>query len=284
MEIVRLLARAHLGPGKRAVVLGPVWDEYGKAAREAGAEVVEIRAKEEDGFWWNPVRTAAEIREARPDVLFLCNPCNPTGIYLEARETAEILAAAAPGLAVVDEAYMDFVESPWVSRTLLEGADTAILRSFTKTFSLWPVRVGYALGRAETLERIAAAREPGALSPHVEAVGLAAVAEADHPRRAREAAREGKRLLADGLREMGLETFPTETSFILVKVPDARAAWEQLRLRGILVRDCTSFGLPWLLRVGAPPAEAVPEVVAAFAEALQSVSEHSGDLGSEEGG
>jgi histidinol-phosphate aminotransferase len=279
MEIVRLLSRALLGPGKRAVVLGPAWGEYSAAARNVGAEVAEIRAREGDGFRWDFSRTAAEIREARPDVLFLCNPCNPTGVYLEADETAEILAAAGSALSVVDEAYIDFVDSPWISRILLERGNTVILRSFTKTFSLWPVRAGYALGNPEILARLEAVREPGALSPHVEAVGMAALEAGDHPRLAREAVREGLGLLDGGLRGMGLETVRGGASFMLVRVPEARAAWRELRLRGILVRDCSSFGLPGFLRVGAPPAHAVPGIMRAFAAAADSLRQDAAKAG-----
>lgn len=271
MEIVRLLCRALLGPDKRVVVMGPAWEEYAVASGDAGAKVVEIRAREEEGFRWNPARVAGEIRAARPDFLFLGNPGNPTGVYLGEREVAGILEAAAPGLMVLDEAYGEFAANPWRSGALVEGGRTVILRSFTASFSLWPIRVGYALGPPELLGRIAAARPAGALAPHVEAVGLAALREPGHLALARAAVNEGKRLLEEGLRELGLAVVRTETSYLLVRGVDAvRWRWYLLR-NGVLVTECSSFGLPDTLRVGAPPAESVPEVLRAFASVLESV-------------
>lgn len=269
MELVRLLVRALLGPGRRVVVMGPAWEEYAVASRDAGAEVVEIRARGEEGFRWDPARVAGEIRAARPDFLFLGNPGNPTGVYLGEREVAGILEAAAPGLMVLDEAYGDFAANPWRSGALVEGGRTVILRSFTASFSLWPVRVGYALGPPELLARINAARPAGALAPHVEAVGLAALREPGHPALARAAVNEGKRLLEEGLGKLGLAVVRTETSYLLVRGVDAVRWRLELQSRGILVTECSSFGLPETLRVGAPPAGAVPEVLRAFAAVME---------------
>ena len=272
MELIHLFARAFLGPGKRAVVMGPAFGEYAVATRTVGAEVLEFRAREEDGFVPDIPGACDFIRRVRPGAVFLCNPCNPTGVYLRETDVCALREASKPGILVVDEAYADFAEEPWNSPVRAREGGMIILRSFTKTFSLFPFRLGYALGKPEILEPMRGLGASGSANAFAEAVGLAALAEKDRPRLARESAREGLKALSEGLNKAGIDTLPSEASFRLVSVPDAwRVRWN-LQREGILVRDCVSFGLPSFLRVAAPPLPKVPSVVDAFSRSARPVS------------
>ena len=268
MELIYMAARAFLGPGKRADILVPTFEEYGKAVAGIGAETGQFIAKEEDGFMWNTGLILESLANKQPDMLVMCNPNNPTGVYLGRGEIHRLARAVKPGLFLVDEACLDFAEAPWDTLPMLDFGNVILLRSFTKTFALWPVRVGYALGSPALIEKMEKCRKPEALSAHVEAVGLAALAELEHPRLVREAVIRSKNQLSRQLSGLGLKAFPTQTSFILVKVPDSGRMWRELRMRGIMVRDCLSFGLPGFIRIAAPPEAEIGRVARAFREAL----------------
>jgi histidinol-phosphate aminotransferase len=268
MELIYMASRAFLGPGKRADILVPTFEEYGKAVAAIGAETGQFVAKEADDFMWDTGSILESISKRRPDILVMCNPNNPTGVYLERGEVHRLARAVAPGLFLVDEACLDFAEDPWDTLPMLEFGNVILLRSFTKTFALWPVRVGYALGSPALMEAMGKCRKPEAMSAHVEAVGMAALAELEHPRLVREAVIRSKNELSRQLSGLGLKAFPTQTSFVLVKVPDSGRMWRELRMRGIMVRDCLSFGLPGFIRIAAPPEAEIGRVARAFREAL----------------
>jgi len=269
MELIYMAARAFVGPEKKAVILVPTFEEYARAVSGVGAEAIQLVAGEADGFLWNMEAVLNTVAESRPDLLVVCNPNNPTGVYLDQEEIHQLAEAVKPGLFLIDEACLDFAEDPWDTLPMLGLGNVVLLRSFTKTFALWPVRVGYALGTPEHMDRLGQCRMAAALNPHVEAVGLAALAEEDHPRLVREAVIRVKKELARQLTVLGLRAFPTQTSFLLVKVPDSARMWRELRLRGIMVRDCLSFGLPGFVRVATPPEVEISRVVRAFREALE---------------
>jgi len=269
MELIYLIARAFLGPGKKAAILVPTFEEYARAVAGVGAESKLFIARERDGFLWDMESVIDGILNYRPELSVVCNPNNPTGVYLGSPEIHRLAVAAKPGLLLVDEACLDFAETPWDTLPLLKLGNVVLLRSFTKAFALWPVRVGYALGPEELLEQIENSRMPESLSSHVEAVGLAALSECEHPRLVREAVVRIKKELSRELNGLGLKTFPTQTSFVLVKVPDSSRMWKELRLRGIMVRDCDSFGLPGFIRIATPPEHEIVRVVQAFREAIE---------------
>lgn len=269
MELIYLVARAFLGPEKTAHILVPTFEEYANAVAGVGAGSKMHVARESDDFHWDMESVLKSVAEEKPDLTVVCNPNNPTGVYLAPDVVHRLARAAMPGLLLIDEACLDFAENPWGTLPMLELGNVILLRSFTKTFALWPVRVGYALGPATLLEKMEESRMPESWNAHVEAVGLAALAEREHPRLVKEAVIRVKKELSTRLNEMGLRAFPTETSFILVKVPDSARMRRQLRLREIMVRDCASFGLPGFVRVATPPEPEINRVVRAFEESLK---------------
>ncbi|HEY8477075.1 MAG TPA: aminotransferase class I/II-fold pyridoxal phosphate-dependent enzyme, partial [Chloroflexota bacterium] len=131
-EIIWLLALAALAPSDRVVIVGPTFGEYARAARLAGAEVVEYQAREDDAFVPDVAKVVDLVRVARPALLFVCNPNNPTGAYLGRDAVEMLLRAVGEGLLVLDEAYVRFVEDPWSATDLVSRGNLVLLRSMTK--------------------------------------------------------------------------------------------------------------------------------------------------------
>lgn len=248
-ELIHLLARVCLAGGGSATVLTPTFGEYEMACRLAGVQPAFIRAAEEHDFQWNVADVCRRISQLQPRLVFLCNPNNPTGVYLASEDVRQIARATAPGLLALDEAYLPFVEKPWDSRAVLELGNVVLLRSMTKDHALTGLRLGYALAPAGVIEKLKLYQPSWSVNAAAQAAGVAALADHEHVSRARKLVAEAKAYLDAALRELGLKVFPASANFLLVKVGDAGSVRSGLLRRGVCVRDCTSFGLPQYIRV-----------------------------------
>ncbi|HLH26496.1 MAG TPA: histidinol-phosphate transaminase [Chloroflexota bacterium] len=266
-ELIWLLALAYIERGQRALVVGPTFAEYARAARLMGARVAEYRASAADGFRLDVAALCRVITATRPRLTFLCNPNNPTGVYL-GRADVERLLAVVPGLLVLDEAYAGFVPEPWDVRPLLTDGRLVVLRSLTKDHALAGLRLGYALAAPAVARALQWAQPPWSVNAVAQAAGLAALAAGDHVTRGRALAREATAYLAKGLRALGLEALPSAANFFLVAVPDGSEVASALRAAGIYVRDCASFGLPGYLRLAARPLAECDALLAALERVL----------------
>lgn len=255
-EIFHLLARAYLspdrGPAGTAVIMSPTYGEYAGACRLAGASLIDFRADAANGFRWEVEEAAALITAAQPQIVILCNPNNPTGVYLGESEVTVLAQAAcrAGTLLVIDEAYLSFVLRQWDSLALLGMENAVLVRSMTKDYAQTGLRLGYALASEAVVAKLRAYQPDWSVNSLAQKAGIAALADTGYLPRARTAVFESKEFLAGRLTALGLEVPPSQANFLLVKVGDA-AAWRAgLLKQGIVVRDCASFGLGQYIRVG----------------------------------
>ncbi|MXY35672.1 MAG: histidinol-phosphate aminotransferase family protein, partial [Dehalococcoidia bacterium] len=220
-ELIHLVARSRLRPGDRCLIFAPTFGEYEAAAAVAGAEVHCLTATEAHGFCWRIEEAVGTIRELQPALVFLCNPNNPTGLYLD-RDAVEQLAAVVGehGLLLVDDAYASLADSPWDPVPLLGSGNVAILRSLTKDHALAGVRLGYLAAQPEVIGGAQALQHAWSVNAVAQAAGLAALRDDDHVVAAREVIREAKEYLCAELDALGLTVSPSATNFLLVKVGD----------------------------------------------------------------
>ena len=265
-ELIHILARSRLRSGGRCLIFAPTFGEYEAAA---GAEVHCLTATEAHGFRWPIGEAVAAIRELQPALVFLCNPNNPTGLYLE-RDAVEQLAAAAGehGLLLLDDAYASLADSPWDAMPLLGNGNVAILRSMTKDHALAGVRLGYLAAQPEVIDGARALQHAWSVNAVAQAAGLAALADEAHLAAAREVIREAKGYLWAELDTLGLTVSPSATNFLLVKVGDAGGVRRALLRRGLAVRDCASFGLPEHIRVAVRRQPECARLIEALREVL----------------
>jgi histidinol-phosphate aminotransferase len=231
-ELMWLICLAVLRPGDQVAVLGPTFGEYARAARAVGAQVVD---------WPGPARLA-----------FVCNPNNPSGTYLSRTDIEAFLNANQRRVLVLDEAYRGFVQDPWPSEPLLAAhPNLVLLRSLTKDHAVPGLRLGYVLAAPEMIRAVEAVRPPWSVNAGALKAGLAALTPhaAQHLDQARAAVAASRRLLTDGFAQRGYAVTPSAANFVLVEVGDATAFRRSLLPRGLVVRDCTSFGLPTCVRV-----------------------------------
>lgn len=255
-EIFHLIARAYLvgqGPEPtKSLLLTPTYGEYAGACRLAGAKVISLNASRSDNFRWDIEAAGSRIEAERPNILVLCNPNNPTGVYLGEAEVEALADAAnrADSLFVVDEAYVSFIRDPWDSLTLLRRPNIVLVRSMTKDYALTGLRLGYALAGEAVVAKLRPFQPDWSVNALAQQAGVAALAGHDYLPKARAAVFQAKEFLIQRLRSLGLQVMPSEANFLLVDVGDAAAWRSQLLTKGFVVRDCASFGLPEYIRIG----------------------------------
>jgi len=265
-QAIWLVALAYLDPGDVALVVGPTFGEYRVACQLMAAQVHILAAQEDRAFQPDLEAVADFIRARRPRLVWLCNPNNPTGVYLGQEAVRAVLAACegAGSLLVLDEAYRNFADSPWDSVPLIESEHLLVLRSMTKDFALAGLRLGYVLGTGEAVQALRRAQPPWSVNAAAQAAGLAAL---DHLEAYRETWRTLRRLtesLRAAIGGLGMVTLPTAVNFFLVRTGDGDQTREALLERRVQVRSCRSFGLPAYIRIGTR----LPEENARLVEAL----------------
>jgi histidinol-phosphate aminotransferase len=224
-----------------------------------GATVTEYRAPTAADFQPDVPAIEALIGRQRPRLTFLCNPNNPTGVYL-AWEAVEALAAACgEGLLVVDEAYRAFVAGPWPSEPLIERGpglspvegNVVLLRSMTKDHALAGLRLGYALALPKVVATLKKVQPSWTVNAAAQVAGLAALSDENHLRQSLPQIAAAKAYLVEELTRLGLRVVPSAANFLLLEVGDGRDLRRKLLSHGLMVRDCTSFGLPEYVRIAA---------------------------------
>jgi histidinol-phosphate aminotransferase len=252
-DLLWTLARVLVRPGDPVVIAEPTFAEFRAAASFAGARVIERRAKETDGFAIDVEAIERTTRDANARVVYLCSPGTPTGSYVPLERVADFARRNPIATLILDQAFLSLSEHAAEER-LAVPPNVVRVRSLTKDHALAGVRLGYFVATPDLARRAEGARPPWTTSSLAQAAGLAAI----DARGFVEAIRQ--KLLADRdelvvrLGTLGIETVPSCACFFVFPTRDAAALRARLLRRSILVRDCTSFGMPAHVRVAARPA------------------------------
>ncbi len=263
-ELIWLTALAFLHPQDHVLVLGPTFAEYERMAMLFGARVKVLLAQEENGFALSPSEIQAALDAWQPRLVFLCNPNNPTGTVLGNLYIAYCAIRYTNTLFIVDESYSSFV--PGLGSVSVTRDNVLVLRSMTKDYALAGLRLGYAVGAEESIAALTRARPPWSVNALAQTAGLAALSDEEHLRRSLELLAAAKGELMEALAEIGMQVLPSATPFFLVRVGNGAAIRLALLHKGILVRDCASFGLPEYIRICTRPPEENARLIAAFRE------------------
>jgi histidinol-phosphate aminotransferase len=249
-ELITLIALAAFEPGDEVVIPHPSFEPYATGANIAGARLVQSPLAGYDTDLDDMRRRIT----ARTKAVFLCSPHNPAATIIRRRPLLAFLDALGddPPLIVLDEAYHDFVDDPEYPdgvALLARYPRLLVLRTFSKIAALAGLRVGYALGSLETMDRLNRVRAPYNVNRLGQVAALAALEDPAHAARTRALVLEERQFLMAGLAERGLTCSPSQANFLLVRMHDTAWARERLLRAGILVRDGAAVGFPGHLRI-----------------------------------
>ena len=238
-EVIQTLCLTYGGSGRRVVTFEPTYALHSHIARICGAEVVSGNRDEQ--FRIRPEEARRVVGGAQPSITFLCSPNNPTGM-LESRQLVQELSEVAPGLLIVDEAYGQFAS--WSAQELIseEGA-VAVIRTYSKTWSMAGARLGYLIGPSWLVHELEKVVLPYHLDAVKQAAGrLALRYEGDMRGRVAELVAERERLMG-ALAQLDVDLWPSSANFVLFRPRhrDADAVWQGLVDRSVLIRNCASW-------------------------------------------
>jgi histidinol-phosphate aminotransferase len=252
-EILELLAKTLLSPGDEVLYAWPSFAMYPIVAQGMGASSVRVPL---DALQRHDLPAMADGVTDRTKLIFVCNPNNPTGTTVGAKEFDAFMQRVPEDVVVmIDEAYWEFAERPdfpdslaWVARR----PATLVLRTFSKVYGLAGLRVGYGVAGAELADYLQRARHPFNVNRLAEAAAVAALDDREHVERTIAMVVEGRAYLTRELRAMGVEVIPSEANFLLARVGEG--SYQVLLEQGIIVRPLAGYGLDDCVRitVGAP--------------------------------
>lgn len=238
-EVIQTLCLTYGGHGRRVVTFEPTYALHSHIARISGAEVVSGQRDQDFRISLDEARRV--VSNAQPAITFLCSPNNPTGT-LESQAVIETVANEAPGLVIVDEAYGQF--APWSAQELFsEDRSVAIIRTYSKTWSMAAARLGYLIGPTWLVTELEKVVLPYHLDAVKQAAGrLALRYEGDMRKRVAELVAERDRLVARLLR-LEVHVWPSSANFVLFRplAVDAHSVWQALVDRSVLIRNCASW-------------------------------------------
>lgn len=278
-ELIWAIAHAYLAPAKKAAIIGPTFGEYYTASHAVGACVVEFCTSLEADFCLDLSSLCTWLTANRPTLVWLCNPNNPTGTYLK---WSDIICLAkicdeVNALLVIDEAYHHFVfpdDTDGAAHSAIQLLSTEfrshvlVLRSLTKDYALAGLRLGYAVGSPEVIRHVGAQLPSWNVNGLAQAAGCAALADRDHMRITLTWLAEERQKFFQALSQLGCRVIPSDTHFCLLEVDDAACIRHNLLMRKILVRDCSSFGLPRFIRLATRSARDWQQLIWTLQEVL----------------
>lgn len=247
-DVLELLARTFAGHGDEVIYSEHAFAVYPLAVKAIGATGIATPAKD----YGHDLKAMLKAISPRTKLIFIANPNNPTGTWIEPAEVQAFLDKVPEKvLVVLDEAYVEYLEQTESSVNWLQSFDNLIItRTFSKAYGLAGLRVGYALSHPEIADLLNRIRQPFNVNSLAQAAAVAALGDESYLQQSREANQTGMLQLTGGFDKMGLKYIPSKGNFITVNVhTNAAEVYDELLYEGVIVRPIAGYGLPQHLRV-----------------------------------
>lgn len=197
----------------------------------------------------------AMLAAITPDtrVVFVANPNNPTGTMVDQAALDRFMDRVPDHVLVAfDEAYIELLppeRQPDCLKYVRAGRKVIILRTFSKTYGLAGLRIGYGVASEECIKLLQRVRQPFNTTAMAQVAAIAALDDDDFVDRTRAMTTDGAAFLESVFRKMKLEYVPTSANFIMVKVGPGRKIFDAMQRAGVIVRPMDPYGLPEYIRI-----------------------------------
>jgi threonine-phosphate decarboxylase len=246
------------------LIPAPTCPEYERACRTCSdSRISYFELKEEDGFYLDADRFIEAMPEGDSELntpnisspcamAFLCNPNNPTGRLLSRNEVVKIGDAARSRRCylIVDEAFIDFCADGSVIKDTVGNPFLIVLRSMSHFYSLAGLRIGYGIFPQHLVRRLKAHMEPWTVvNSLAQRAAVTVLKDKVYRKETTALVAEEKRFIEKQLKKLGIEFFPSDANYYLLRMRNAGEIARTLKKRGILLRDCTNvkgLGNPYL--------------------------------------
>ncbi|PEZ08418.1 histidinol-phosphate transaminase [Bacillus sp. AFS018417] len=235
-EVIQIISRTMLCQGDNVVTAGETFPQYRHHAVIEGCEVKEVPLQ---NGTYNLDEIASAI-DGKTKIVWICNPNNPTGTYVNDRKLREFMREVhKETLVVIDEAYYEYVTAsdlPDTISLLKEYKNLLILRTFSKAYGLAAFRVGYAIGNEAIIEKLNVVRLPFNVSALAQKAAVLAWNDEQFLQKTIRANREGLEQYERFCKENEISFYSSQTNFIFLPLEDAQTVYELCAHAGYIIR------------------------------------------------
>ena len=276
-ELTYTLGLAFIAPRSRVVLPRPMFSFYERIAGVYGGKIISVAPLDTLAFDTEGILEA--IRRTDPSMVVITSPNNPTGLVVPLEEI-KMIAQAAPGLVLIDEAYAEFADEPSLLTVLEDYPNVILLRTLSKAFGLAGLRIGYLIGVPDLMSEVMKARAPFM----TDRFSICAVKEIlrhrDMIRSHTQRICSETRNLMQALKQIrGVRVLEGQANFVTFQTPsESKEILEALAVHGVLVRDMSGYPeLRGFLRVSTGTPDENRMFVQALTGALSQPSRYSGN-------
>jgi len=241
-ECIDILYRCFCEPGKDNVVICP--PTYGMYEVSAHINDIEIRkAPLTEDFQLDLIHLE-NLVDAHTKIIWICSPNNPTGNSIHREDILTVLNNF-KGIVVIDEAYINFARQKTFVQDLGEYENLVVLQTFSKAWGLAALRLGMAFASSEIIAVMDKVKPPYNINQATQDLALKALEEIGQVNDMIRELVEMREALAEVFKQMPAveKVYPSDANFILIKIKKARAVYEYLLTKGIVVRDRSNVQL-----------------------------------------
>jgi histidinol-phosphate aminotransferase len=264
-EMIELMAHAFLGPDAGIVMADGAFVVYKLLAISSRAECVAVPMR----AFTHDLEAMAAAVTPKTAIVFVANPNNPTSTMVDQAAIEAFMAQVSPDVIVCfDEAYIELLDpavQPDTLQYVREGRNVIVLRTFSKTYGLAGLRIGYAVAPEPCIALLNRVRQPFNVNAMAQAAAIAALDDDAHVGNTHTLVKDGIAQFEAGLGKLKLAFVPPAANFMLVQVGAGRAAFEALQREGVIVRPMDGYGMPEHVRVTIGTREENEKCLAALA-------------------
>lgn len=261
-DALDLITRTFVNHSDSTVFSQYAFAVYWLASKAVGAKTIIVNAKK----YGHDLPAMAKAIQPNTKVVFLANPNNPTGTHFSHDELVQFLQSVPKNvLVVLDEAYVEYFEpNEYLSSLslLADFANLIITRTFSKSYGLASLRVGYALSSPKIADLLNRVRQPFNVNSFAQAAAIAALKDQDFVAKSRELNNQQMRVLENAFDDLGMDYIPSKANFITLNASKAGGSdnagnelYEALLKQGIITRPLGGYGMGQWLRVSVGLAE-----------------------------
>jgi len=238
-ELIHLIMSSY--KPKTTLIPVPTFSEYERAAKMVNSRIKYLKLREKEDFKLNLSGVG------KSDLFFLCNPNNPTGNLIFKNDKA--IDKLPAKLSIIDETFMDFLPNQGDYTLIRKAAKkkrVAVLRTFTKFFSLPGLRIGYAIAHREVINKLRQHQVPWSINSLAQIAAEKILNNKEYISKTYKLIEKERDFLSGELAKIkGLRVYPSVANFLLTKIEKpgitSKFLKELLIKKGVLIRDCGNF-------------------------------------------
>ena len=251
-EIIDMLLRAFVSEGDEVIFSNPCFLPYSVFSRWYGAKQIDIQLLEPN--YDLDVQGILNAITNKTKVIFLTSPNNPTGSYIPKAVLEDFLDRIPNNILIVfDEVYRHFADAKDYVTALpyvLKGYNVLGLNSFSKTYGLAGLRIGYCYTTKTIADYLRLIHKPFLMPLTSLEAAIGALKDEEFIKETVKTVHQGRKYLANSFDEIGIKYWSTQANFFIIDPPLPEMEFtNQLMESGVMVRPVSQFGAPGKVRI-----------------------------------